>query len=246
MATPWRDEFNVGIVPVIAHAVGDDGRHQRLDCAKHGHGEGGAEQTVNQVGAKMWNLQMWQAAGDAAETRADGFYGQFKEVDDSGSHQQRDDGSGNARRKTAADDQHEHGDDGERGRLIGECVEVGDQRFHAQPEHAGDFFEMNSKEVFDLCAGDEDGDAIGKSDDNRSRNELDGSAEAGCAHDDQEYPRHYRAHEQAVDAVDGDDARDYDHEGAGRTANLHFRSAQGGDQETGDDGTVDACLRRQS
>jgi hypothetical protein len=97
-----------------------------------------------------------------------------------------------------------------------------------------------------LSAGNEDGDAVGEPDDHGARNEFDGSAETGGAHDDQEYSRHHRAHEQAIDAVGGDDARDYDHEGAGRAANLRFRSAQSGDQEAGDDSAVDASLRCQS
>src|SRR5271157_5503441 len=51
------DEFNVGIVAVVAHAVGDHRRHEGLDRAQHGNGEGGTEQSVNQVGAKAGNLQ---------------------------------------------------------------------------------------------------------------------------------------------------------------------------------------------
>ena len=43
----------------------------------------------------------------------------------------------------------------------------------------------------------------------------------------------------------GDDSRDHHYEGAGRSANLRFRSAEGRDQEAGDDGAVDAGLRRE-
>ena len=43
---------------------------------------------------------------------------------------------------------------------------------------------------------------------------------------DEQHARHHRAHEQAIDAVDGDDAGDHDDEGARRTADLGFRSAE--------------------
>ncbi len=66
------------------------------------------------------------------------------------------------------------------------------------------------------------------------------------AHDDEKDSSHHRAHEQAVDAVSGDDAGDYDYEGAGRSADLGLRSAERGDQKAGDDGAVDSGLRREA
>ena len=57
---------------------------------------------------------------------------------------------------------------------------------------------------------------------------------------------HHRAHEQAVDAVHGDDPGHDDHERAGGSADLSLRSAQRGDQKARDDGAVDAGLRREA
>ena len=79
LATPCADQFDVGIVPVVAHAVGNDGRHQRFDCAQHGDGEGRAQQAVDQVGAKLRDLQVRQAAGNAAEAGADRLHRQLEE-----------------------------------------------------------------------------------------------------------------------------------------------------------------------
>ena len=62
---------------------------------------------------------------------------------------------------------------------------------------------------------------------------------------DQDDAGHQRAHEQAVEAVGRDDARDDDDERAGRPADLHPRAAERRDDETGDDRAVDAVLRRQ-
>ena len=111
---------------------------------------------------------------------------------------------------------------------------------------ARNFIQLQSEEVFDLRAGDQDRDAVGEADDDRPRNELDRRAHAGEAHDHQQDAGHHRAHEQAVDAVLGDDAGDHDDERAGRPADLRPRAAQRRDQKAGDDRAVDAGLRRES
>ncbi len=58
-------------------------------------------------------------------------------------------------------------------------MEVAGEGFHAQPEDAGNFVEVQAEEVFDLRAGDQDGDAVGESDDDGAGNELDRGAQAG-------------------------------------------------------------------
>ena len=125
-------------------------------------------------------------------------------------------------------------------------MEIAGERIHALPEDSGNFVEMHSEEIFDLRAGDEDGDAIGESDDDGPGNEFHASAKSGRAHDDEQDSSHDGAHEQAVNAVNGDDPRDHDDERAGRAADLSLGSAEGGDQESGDHRAVDAGLRRES
>ena len=55
---------------------------------------------------------------------------------------------------------------------------------------------------------------------------------------------HQRRDHQAVDAVLLDDAVDDHDERAGRPADLHPRAAERRDQEAGDDGRVEAAIRR--
>src|SRR5258708_33920757 len=99
-------------------------------------------------------------------------------------------------------------------------MEIAGQGLHAQPEDAGDFVETQSEEDFDLRAGEEDGDAVGESDDDRTRNELNAGDQAGHAHDDQEHARHHGTHAQPVDAVRANDSSYNDDEAAGSTAAL--------------------------
>ena len=122
-------------------------------------------------------------------------------------------------------------------------MEARGQSFHAQPEDAWNFGELQAEEILYLSAGDQDGDAVGKADDHRAGDELDCGAHAGDAHDHQQNTGHHRTHEEAIDTVKCDDAGDDHNEGAGGSANLRLGAAQQGDQETGDDGAVDTGLR---
>src|SRR5262249_55901186 len=117
---------------------------------------------------------------------------------------------------------------------------------HTVKEIAWDRIEAKAEEIFDLCAGDQNGDAIGKADDDRSRKIFDGRTHARRSEKEQKDARHHRADKEAVDAVLGDDSSDDNDESTGWSANLCFGSAQSGDQESGHDGTVETCLRRKA
>ncbi len=117
---------------------------------------------------------MRQAAGNSVETRADGFHRQLENPNGAAFPGRRATiAPGNARRKSAADIRmmttvtaasavasNENG------------MEILGQRLHAQPEHAGNFFQMQAEEIFHLRAGDQDGDAVGEADDDGTRNVL--------------------------------------------------------------------------
>ncbi len=104
---------------------------------------------------------------------------------------------------------------------------------------------MQAEEILDLGAGNQHRDAVGKSNNHRPRNKFHRRAHAGGAQHDQDGARHDGAHVQPVDAVHRDDPG-HDHDECARgSADLSFRSAQGGDQEAGHDCAVNARLRRQ-
>jgi hypothetical protein len=105
---------------------------------------------------------------------------------------------------------------------------------------------VQAEEIFDLGAGDQHRDAIGKTDDYGARNEFYGGTHAGCAQNDEYGARHDGAHVQPVNTMDGDDPGNHDYEGAGGSANLGFRAAEGGDQKSRDHRAVDTCLRSKS
>ena len=158
--------------------------------------------------------------------------------------EQRDDGAGNAAGEARPEE-----DDGERGGADGDGLPVGgggaaEEHFDAGEEVAGNGRGVEAEEVFDLGGGDEQGDAVGEADGDGARDVFDGGAEAGEAHDEQQDAGHDADQREAGHAELGDDAGDDDDEGAGGAADLGARAAERGDEEAGDDGGVEAGLRR--
>ena len=66
------DELDVRIVPIAAHAIGDDRRHQRLDRAEHRDGEGRREQREDERRPKRRDVKCRQARGHGAKSRRHG------------------------------------------------------------------------------------------------------------------------------------------------------------------------------
>src|SRR5260370_644018 len=86
------------------------------------------------------------------------------------------------------------------------------------------------------------GNAFGEPSDHGRGKILPRRANAGNAEKDEQTAGHNGAHEEAVDAVFGDNAgNDYD-ECAGRPADLRFGAAESGHDESSDDGAIDSGL----
>ena len=109
---------------------------------------------------------------------------------------------------------------------------------------SGHVFNAQSEKIFELGAGNHYGNSVGESHHHRPRNIFHRAAQPGHAQKNQEHAGDSRAHEQAVNAVMRHNAGDHDHKRAGRSANLHTRSAQRRNQESGNHRAVKSCLRR--
>src|SRR5204863_9795286 len=78
----------------------------------------------------------------------------------------------------------------------------------------------------------------------REGNELEATAKATGAEDDEGHPRHDGRHGEPFDPVALHDGVNDDHERTGGPADLHARPAQGRDEEPGDDRREESALRR--
>ena len=184
----------------------------------------------------------WKAAGDAAEFAADGFDRQVEDDADAGANEKSNDGGRDSPVEARQDE-----DDGQCAEAEAESggvkgSEVGDEQADSGEEFAWNRTGAKAEEVLDLGGSDEDGDAVGKADDDHPGNEPDGSAEAGESHEEEDHSGHHGDHGEAAHAETGDDSGDDDDECAGGAADLGARAAEGGDEEPGNDGGVEAGL----
>ena len=191
----------------------------------------------------MRDVDRRKAAGDAAELGADRLDRQLKSRDRDRAEDQRHDRAGHARQPPRHEQDERQRADAQRQRRRMERVHRLDEQFHAREKLARWVTDAQAEEVFDLGGGDQQGDAVGEAEDDGPRDELDRLAEAGDRQEQQDDARHHRDHQQAGQAVRGDDAGDDHHERARRSADLDARAAEEGHHESADDGRVDARLR---
>ena len=128
-------------------------------------------------------------------------------------------------------------------RLPVNAGDVAEQELHAGQEFAGNGADAEAEEVLDLGGCDKNGDAVGESDDNGTRDEAYRRAETREPHGEQDDACHERDHGQAAHAETRDDAGDNDDKSASGSADLGARSAEGGDEKTSDDGGIKSRLR---
>ncbi len=194
------------------------------------------------VVVKLGQCERGQTAGDAAEAGADGFDRKMQQCDGGGRAESDDNGAGDTLGIFQAENHDGQGSERHGGSLPGNGVRGLGERLHAVEEIARDVVHAQAEQVPDLSAGDQDGNAVGEADDHRAWKILHRGAHAGDAEKDEQNAGHHGAHEEAVDAVFGDNAgNDYD-ECAGRPADLRFGAAESGHDESSDDGAIDSGL----
>ena len=97
-----RDQFDVGVVAVAGHAVGNDGGEHAFKRGQQRHGKGRRNQRQNVLGVKVGNGEGRKAARNSAEAAADGLDGQMEQAQATVQAEQRDDRRGNAPGECAA------------------------------------------------------------------------------------------------------------------------------------------------
>lgn len=118
-----------------------------------------------------------------------------EEIDGACSQDQSDDGTWDSCRNAPTNDEREQCEDGKGRCFERKRVERASQCFDAEPENARDLVEVQTEKIFYLRTCDQDGDAVGKSDNNGPRDELHCRAKSRDTHDHQQNSRHDGAHE---------------------------------------------------
>ena len=172
------------------------------------------------LGAEVGQGEVGKALRDAAEFAADGFDGEVEEGDCGGREQQRDDGAGKAFGDARPEENDRERGCGDGYGLESDGAGVVKQEFDAREEFAGDGRSGEAEEILDLRGCDQERDAVGESDGDGAGDVLDGGAEAGEAHDEEQNAGHDSYEGESGYAKFDDDAGDDDDEGAGGAADL--------------------------
>ncbi len=215
-----RHEFDVRIVLVAAHAVGNHCGHQRFDRSEHCDGDGRRNQRAQQVKTKLRHLQLRQAGGNSAESRADRFHRKLEKGDDRRSDEEGHDVAGHFFHVSRKEKDECEGQHAEACFKRRKSSEIPRENFDARQEFSGNFVDFEPEEILDLSAGDDYGNSICETHYHGPRNVFHRCAEPRDSENHQQHARHQRAHVQAVQAVPRDNPVHNDNERPGRSADL--------------------------
>ena len=240
------DQFLVRIVPRARHAVGDDGRQQRLDRTEQRDRECRTDELQHLGERQARPLQGGQGPRNAAERGAN--------RRDTGKLPDRLDG----RRRKHRDERRRHApepgnpvkypaadrDDRKREQRNARRRQVkARQRLDQRPDLLVEMFAGNGRlqaeEILPLPDEDDHGDTRREADDHGIRDEADHAPKLREPHREQHHARHQGRDLQSRDPVLRGDAGEHDDEGAGRPGDLHASPAQKRSRESGDDGRVE-------
>ena len=173
-----RDQFGVGIVPVPDHRIGDHGGQQAFERGQQGDRQRGGQQRQDEVGAKTRQINGRQAAKECRRICCRS----SRRADERGPQrqcrQQRDDGTGHAWEEASAPGESGPGSRSpSRSGRLGAEVHAG-QRAHTRKKFARYSRQLEAEEIFYLGRSDQQGNAVGKADDDWPGDELDRVAES--------------------------------------------------------------------
>ncbi len=170
----------------------------------------------------MWYGKCRKAARDSSEARSNCFDRNAKQSYGEGRTEGDDNRSRNALGKFETENQDSDRNDSERSSRHGDGVPRRAEGFHAMEEVSRDTVHAQAKEVANLSAGDEDGDAVREADNHRTRKILYGCPHPCDAEENEQDAGHHGAFEESVNAMLGDDSGDDDNKSSGGPADLCF------------------------
>ena len=141
------------------------------------------------------------------------------------------------------DDQRCHGNSD---RIVIDRMQIQPQGMEHAEEIGRHLGNLQPQKILQLGKTDQYGNAVGKPDDHRHRDETYQRSKLKATHQEEQDPGHGHRNDEVGKSVTLDDAINDNDESACWSANLYFGAAEHGDQETGNDCGEDAGLGRQA
>ena len=238
-------QLHVGAMVTADHGVGHHTGQQRLDGGQDGDGDAVGELVAEQLQAEVGHMEGGQGAVDDVEV-ADSADVKAEPAHQRDAREQGHKRAGHALGHARPEEQHGQADDTHQARLPVHCGEVARQRGQLLRRfHRGGARRIGKAEkVLQLADGQRDGDARGEPGRDSEGHEADKGAQLEQAHEDEQDARDDGGGDEAFYAIGGHDAGDDGGEGRRGAGNLHTAAAEERDEEPGDDGGVEALLRR--
>ena len=183
-----------------------------IDGTEQCDGDRRRDQLAEVMDRKRREAEGGQFLRDAVEAAADGFDREFEEPchershDEDGERPWRPAQQRETLREAIVGEQEDQAADGESERRQVDGMGVGGEGLDAGEELGRQAVDPEAEEILDLRHEDDDGDTVGKTDDDRHRNEADQLPHARDSHRQQEGAGEHGGAEQVNEAVGGDDA----------------------------------------
>ena len=240
------DQFGIRAMTAPGHAIGDDGRQQRLDAGEKRDGQRTWQQLGGAIERDGRKVEYRQGRGQFAETRADGVDRQTEDDGHARADTERDQEARPVRMPSTQPGDYRHAEhgQGERRRLYGtDVLCVGLDAFQEFGRHLA---HLEAERILDLADEDADRDAGGESRDDRLRHVLHQGAQTQQARCNQNQPGKQGAQDQAAIAEILDHHEHHRNERGRRSADLDAGPAEGGNHESGDDRRMQALFGRRA
>ena len=117
---------------------------------------------------------------------------------------------------------------------------------HSVEKVAGDLIQPQPEKILELRARNENRNSVREADNHRARKIFHGRTHSRDSQQHQHHAGHHGARKQPVDTVLGDDSGHYNHERAGRSADLRLRTAERRDHKPGNNCAIESGLWRNS
>ena len=117
---------------------------------------------------------------------------------------------------------------------------------HAVKKIARNLIQPQSEKIPDLRARNENCNSVRETDNHRAWKIFHRCTHSGDSQQHQHHAGHHGARKQPVDTVLGDDSGHYNHERAGRSADLRLRTAERRDHKPGNNCAIESGLWRNS
>ena len=238
------DELHIGTMMGIDHTICHHTGKQGFNGRQDGYGEGIRQHSLYGLKIEIRPAKGWELVADLVQV-SDGIYIHIEDLYHSDPHKHSDQGSGDLFGDKGPYDQYRQTDNAHKNRLpvYGGNVVSDGGKLVLGLDGTRSLGVGQAHKILDLPDNDGHGDTCGKAGGYGIRNEFDQRSKPQQTHDDQDNAGHDGGDHQTAHSLGGDYPCNNGGKGCRRPGDLHAASSQKGNEEAGNDRSIDTLLR---